>query len=88
MNLSGMDEVLCVVRDEKNGHYSSGLYMLWRHNIVVLFVSSSFFHIDVLVTWEDGKGCRVTGFYEDFVANQRLKFSSMVSRTTQTGKTK
>lgn len=43
----------------------------WRNNIMVSFVSSWFFHIDVLVTWEDGKDCRITGFYGDYVASQR-----------------
>lgn len=58
-----MDGVLCYPRNEENGGASGGLCFLWKVGVSVTFISSSFFHIDVMVKWEDGYDCRVTGFY-------------------------
>ena len=67
-----MDEVLSVPRKEGvNGGFSGGLCMLWNHNIKVRFRTSSLSHIDVMVTWEDGYECRVTGFYGEPSTNRR-----------------
>lgn len=67
----GMDGVLCVPRVEDNGGFSGGLCFLWRSNISVSFISSSFYFLDVWVKWEVGKECRVTGFYGHPMASQR-----------------
>ncbi|PRQ43461.1 putative endonuclease/exonuclease/phosphatase [Rosa chinensis] len=67
----GMEGILCVPRDEEGGGFSGGLCLMWRRNISVSFLSSSFFYIDTMVTWEDGYVCRVTGFYGEPVATRR-----------------
>ncbi|XP_062013995.1 uncharacterized protein LOC133730414 [Rosa rugosa] len=59
----GMDGVLCVGRDEEYGGARGGLCFLWRSSIAVSYISSSFYFLNVMVTWEDGKKSRVTGFY-------------------------
>lgn len=67
----GIEGILCVPRNDENGGASGGLCLLWRVGIGVSFISSSFFYIDILVKWEDGLDCRLTGFYGEPVARQR-----------------
>lgn len=57
-----------------------GLCLLWRDGINVSFLSSSEGHIDVLVTWEDGKVGRVTRFYGNPVSSQRSQSWELLRR--------
>ena len=66
-----MDEILSVARREDSDGCSGGLCLLWNNNVKVEYRNSSLSFIDVMVTWEDGYICRVTGFYGEPATNQR-----------------